>query len=74
MGVCSKQVREEEKKLGPGEKVSLDKITDILLKVARTARGFTGQQGGTRNEQGEINDFLEKRRPFLNPVPAGHSH
>ena len=72
--VCSKQIKEEEKRLGPGEKVSLDKITDIFLKTSRSARGFTNQQGGTRNEQGEFNDFLEKRRPFLNPNPTGHSH
>jgi hypothetical protein len=51
-------VKDEEKKLGPGEKVSLDKITDIFLKVSRSARGFTGQKVGTRNEQGEFNDFL----------------
>jgi hypothetical protein len=67
-------VREEEKKLGPGEKLSLDRITDIFLKTSRSARGFTGQKTGTRNEQGEFNDFLEKRRPFLNPNPTGHSH
>jgi hypothetical protein len=51
-------VKEEEKKLGPGEKVSLDRITDIFLKVSRSARGFTNQSTGTRNEQGEFNDFL----------------
>lgn len=60
--------------MGPGEKVSLDKITDILLRVARSARGFTGQSSGTRTEDGEMNDFLEKRRPFMNPDPTGHTH
>ena len=67
-------MKDEEKRLGPGEKVSLEKMTEIFLRVSRTARGFTSQQGGTRNEQGEFNDFLEKRRPFLNPSPNGHSH
>jgi len=42
--------------------------------VSRAARGLTGKTDGTRTEQGEINDFLEKRRPFLNPNPTGHSH
>lgn len=42
--------------------------------MSRAARGLTGKTDGTRTEQGEINDFLEKRRPFLNPNPTGHSH
>jgi len=36
--------------LSPGEKLPLDKITDVFLKVGRSARGFTGQKVGTRNE------------------------
>jgi hypothetical protein len=67
-------VKDEEKKLGPGEKVSLDRITEIFLQVSRSARGFTGQQVGTRAQDGELNDFLEKRRPFLNPNPTNASH
>jgi hypothetical protein len=67
-------VKEEEKKLSPGEKLSLEKTTEIFLKVSRAARGFKGEKVGTRNENGEFNDFLEKRRPFLNPNPTGHSH
>lgn len=67
------QIKEEEKKLGPGESISLDKATEIMLRVSREARGFSGKTG-TRDSQGELNDFLEKRRPFLNPEQARHSH
>lgn len=67
-------MKDEEKKLGPGEKISLDRVTEIFLKTSRAARGLTNQKSGTRNEQGEFNDFLEKRRPFLNPNPTAHSH
>ena len=58
----------------PGEELPLEKVTDVLLRVTRESRGYTGKQGGTRNENGELNDFLEKRRPFMNPVPTGASH
>ncbi len=67
-------MKEEEKKLAPGEKISLDRITEILLRTSRAARGFTNTQSGTRNEQGEFDDFLEKRRPFMNSNPTGVSH
>ena len=67
-------MEEEQAKLPQGEKLSLEKLTDIFLQVNRQARTLTNQAGGTRNEQGEFNDFLEKRRPFLNPNPNGHSH
>ena len=48
-------------------------MTDIYLRVNRAARGAKGQTQ-PRDETGEFNDFLEKRRPFLNPKPDGHSH
>jgi hypothetical protein len=49
-------------------------MTEIFLRVSRSARNFSGQKSGTRGSNGEFNDFLEKRRPFLNPNPTGHSH
>jgi hypothetical protein len=49
-------------------------MTEIFLRVSRSARNFSGQKAGTRGANGEFNDFLEKRRPFLNPNPTGHSH
>jgi hypothetical protein len=70
----SQQIDEEEAKLPQGEQLSLDRISDIFLRVSRQARTLTNQSSGTRNEQGEFNDFLEKRRPFLNPRPDGNSH
>ena len=57
--------------MSPGEKISLEKTTEVLLRVARETRGY---KGTTRNEDGEINDYLEKRRPFLNPNPTNASH
>ncbi len=67
-------VAEEEAKLGPGETVSLEKMTEILLRVSRAARAELGENEHTRNEDGEFNDFLEKRRPFLNPDNERASH
>ena len=62
-----KAVEEEEAKLGPGEKVSLEKIADIFQRISRSARSQLNQDQRTRDQDGEFNDFLEKRRPFLNP-------
>lgn len=52
------QVKGEEKKLAPGEKLSLEKITEIILRVSREARNLSESRSGTRNEKGELNDFL----------------
>ena len=43
------QIKSEEKKLAPGEKLSLDKITDIMLRVSREARNLSDAKSGTRN-------------------------
>ena len=53
--------------------MSLEKMTDIYLRVNRAAKNASGQVS-PRNEQGEFEDFLEKRRPFMHPNPTGHSH
>ena len=60
-------IAEEEAKLGPGENVSLEKMTEVFMRVTRAARAQLGQEEHTRGEDGEFNDFMEKRRPFLNP-------
>ena len=66
------EAREEEAKLGQGEKLSLEKISEIYTRLAKSAYSMDGNWA--RKEDGEFNDFLEKRRPFLAPNPLGHSH
>jgi len=54
----------ETKKLPVGEKLSLERMTEIILQVGRQIRASQGNVP-TRNSEGEFNDFLEQRRPFV---------
>lgn len=53
----------ESKKLPAGEKMSLERMTEIIMQVGRQIRAAQGNLP-TRNSEGEFNDFLEQRRPF----------
>lgn len=68
-----KEAKSEEKKLGPGEKLSIEKLAEIYVRVSRVANQAM-QRNGARKEDGEFNDFLEKRRPFVAPNPVSSTH
>ena len=53
----------ESKKLPAGEKLSLERMTEIIMQVGRQIRAAEGHLP-TRNSEGEFNDFSEQRRPF----------
>ncbi len=68
-------IKAEKAKLPPGERLSLDRVSEIILHCFRKARAE--QQRPTdsaRGADGAINDFLEHRRPFLEPNPSSHTH
>jgi len=66
---------QEHAKLAPGEKLSLEKTTSILLHIFRKARAQEKRPSqDTRGPDGEINDYLEVRRPFINPTQTGAGH
>jgi len=69
-----KVVKEEETKLAEGEKLSLDKLTDIVFHVMRKARAQQRRPTqDNRGPDGNIYDYLEQRRPFLAPTPNLHT-
>jgi hypothetical protein len=68
-------IAEEEAKLPEGEKLSTDKTADIILHAIRKARaGIQRPATDSRGPDGNINDYLEQRRPFIAPTPDLHTH
>ena len=47
-----------------GETLSIDDISDVYMQVMGENRGKTNMNLATRTKTGEINDYLEVRRPF----------
>jgi hypothetical protein len=47
-----------------GESLSIDDISDIYIQVMGEQRGKTNMTLTTKSKTGEINDYLEVRRPF----------
>lgn len=47
-----------------GETLSFDDISDIYMQVMGEFRQKTNMSLSTRSKNGEINDYLEVRRPF----------
>lgn len=43
--------------MGPGEKISLEKLAEIYVRVSRVANQAR-QNNNARKEDGEFNDFL----------------
>lgn len=47
-----------------GETLSMDDISDVYMQVMGEYRSRTNMQLTTKSKTGEINDYLEVRRPF----------
>lgn len=61
------EVMEDRSKLlntAEGESLSIDDISDVYMQVMAEHRGKTNMTLTTRSKNGEINDYLEVRRPF----------
>jgi hypothetical protein len=68
-------ITDEKAKLKEGQSLSQDKLTEIILHVFRKARaGQNRPAQDSRGPDGNINDYLEHRRPFMEPNPDSHSH
>ena len=61
------EIIEERSKLlneAEGEMLSYDDLSDIYIQVMAEQRSKTNMTLTTRTKTGEINDYLEVRRPF----------
>lgn len=67
------RIAEERANLGAGENISYDRWTEILADVMRKYKAETALPGGARDESGNFRDFLEVRRPFIEPTHEGHA-
>jgi len=68
-------VQEEEKKLAPGQKISIERMTEILYHVMNKAKAQSGKPSqDSRGPDGNVNDYLEVRRPFISPTYNSHTN
>ena len=70
----SHEFEAEARKLGPGEKISLEKATEIFSKLSKQLDEHVGESQNSRGSDGEFNDFTEQRRPFVEADQTRHSH
>jgi len=67
-------VAEEQKKLAPGQNVSVERLTEILYHVFNKAKAQSSKPSqDSRGPDGNINDYLEVRRPFVSPTYDRHT-
>jgi hypothetical protein len=67
------RIAEETASLNAGETISYDRWTEILGDVIRKYNAEVANPGGARDENGNFNDFIEVRRPFVEPTQEGHA-
>jgi hypothetical protein len=66
-------IAKENASLATGETISYDRWTEILGDVIRKYKAETAAPGGARDHNGNFKDFLEVRRPFVEPSHEGHA-
>ncbi|EGR33381.1 hypothetical protein IMG5_054710 [Ichthyophthirius multifiliis] len=68
-------INTERSNLRDGQRLSIERMTEIVLQVFRQARaGQTRPAQDSRGPDGNINDYLEQRRPFAHPNISGVTH
>ena len=75
LGLVDDLVKEEQNKLPEGQRISFDRLTEILYHVFNKARAQSNRPSqDSRGPDGNINDYLEVRRPFISPTYDRHTH
>lgn len=64
---------EEKDKLPQGEKLSIEQMTEIMVGCISRARKETSRPQHGKDENGQMKDFDEVRRPFMNPTSNVHT-
>jgi len=67
------RIAEEKANLPSGQSVSYDRWTELLGDILRKYKAETANPGGARDENGNFSDFIEVRRPFVEPSQEGHA-
>ena len=63
-----------EQEANGGEKISYDRWTELLGDSFRKFNAESARPGTMSNSDGEFDDFLEVRRPFMGPNNDGVTH
>jgi len=74
LGFVDDLVADEQAKLPEGQKISLDRMTEILYHVFNKAKAQQNKPSqDSRGPDGNIQDYLEVRRPFISPTVEKHT-
>jgi len=75
MDLVDTLVKQEQAKYGEGEKIPIERMTEILYHVFDKSRAQMKRPSqDARGPDGNINDYLEQRRPFIAPTHESHTH
>jgi len=67
-------IAEEQAKLGEGQRISIERMTEIIYHVFNKAKAQTNKPSqDSRGPDGNIQDYLEVRRPFISPTHEKHA-
>ena len=70
----NERVEAEVASLGEGETISYNRWVEILGDSLRKYKAEVARPGSTTDENGNFQDFLEVRRPFVSPTHDGATH
>lgn len=71
---ASDLITEEMSKYPEGHKISIERLTEIVNHVLNKAKAQNNKPSqDSRGPDGEINDYLEVRRPFISPTIEKHT-
>jgi hypothetical protein len=69
------RVKEEQKRVGEGNKIPFERFMDIYTDALRRLKAETRRPTDpTVDKHGEVQDFVEVRRPFIAPNNEAVSH
>ena len=67
------RIAEEQANLPEGQKISYDRYAEILGDSIRKYLAEVAIPGSTKDAHGNFTDFVEVRRPFVEPTHQGHA-
>lgn len=73
MEFFDERIAEENANLAPGQNISYERWTEILSDVMRQYKAEAANPGGARDQSGNFSDFIEVRRPFVEPSHEAHA-
>lgn len=74
MNYFTSRIEQENSDLSDGQSLSYDRFSEILGDTLRKYKAEVNLEGSATDENGNFNDFLERRRPFIEPNQNSTTH